>query len=244
MVEEMYLEETKEQQEQSNFHGKNKSKAIKESTSSSSTVQETTSFTNLEKMRALLSHPAKLSNHNSSSTSPMGGSFQSQGSPKKPKSFEVISSPAPRNTMLSMDMDGKLSNTRREVDEKFGSERQTKDGNYSLLMAATTSEGSGFGPYDQIGDLGRFQPDHHQLPPRFHGNGVSLTLGLPHSDNNLTLSSQNIPMGNKVDIGIREAELCVINPLHSSHSSSAGYENMDMQNRKRFAGQLLPDFVA
>ncbi|KAF3439471.1 hypothetical protein FNV43_RR17749 [Rhamnella rubrinervis] len=243
MVEEMYLEETKDQQEQSDFQGnKSKNKAIKESTSSSATAQETaTSFTNLEKMNALLSHPAKLSNHYSSSTTPMGGSFQSQGNTKKPKSFEIQSSPTPRNTILSMDMDGKLSNTKREVDEKFGSERQTKDGNYSLIMGATTSEGSGFGAYDQIGNLGRFQPYRHRLPPRFHGNGVSLTLGLPHCDNNLTLSSQNIPLGNKVDIGIREAELCVINPLHSS---SASYENMDIRKRKSFAGQLLPDFVA
>lgn len=240
MVEAMYLEETKDQQEQNNVHD-SKSKSKKES-SSSAAAQDSSSFTNLEKMKDLLSKPAKLSNQSPTSTTTtlVGGSIQSQASPKRPRSFEIPSSsptPPSTSTVLSMDV-------------QEGTRREAKDCNdYSSLLMAVTSSELGRSAY-QIGDhFERFQPadNHHQqqVAPRFYGNGVSLTLGLPHHRDNLTVSgTKQVPLGKKLDTGMREAELCPINPPHSSQSSSASYENMAIQNRKRFAGQLLPDFVA
>ena len=105
----------------------------------------------------------------------------------------------------------------------------------------------GFGQYP-IGDIGRF--DTEQFAPRFSGNGVSLTLGLPHCEN-LSLSAthqtflpnQNIQLGRRVEIGGEASEFGAIN-TPTPHSSAA-YESINIhQNRKRFAAQLLPDFVA
>ena len=144
-----------------------------------------------------------------------------------------------------MDMDIKQGET-REINIKFGDERLSKD-SYSLLTG-TANHGGGFGAYSTMGEIGRFDPE--QLTPRFHGNSVSLTLGLPHCDNlSLSgnqqnfLSNQNIQLGRRLELGASESDFCGINTQQASHSST-GYENIEMQNRKRFAAQLLPDFVA
>ncbi|PPR81543.1 hypothetical protein GOBAR_AA39171 [Gossypium barbadense] len=96
-----------------------------------------------------------------------------------------------------------------------------------------------------MGDIGRFDPN--QLTQRFHGNSVSLTLGLPHCENlslsgnhQSLLSNQNIQLGRRLELGQSEVDFCGINNTQqASHSST-----FEMQNRKRFAAQLLPDFVA
>ncbi|GMI96714.1 BEL1-like homeodomain 1, embryo sac development arrest 29 [Hibiscus trionum] len=76
-----------------------------------------------------------------------------------------------------------------------------------------------------------------EFAPRFPGSGVSLTLGLPHCENlsQTFLPNQSLQMG-RLNIG-EPNEFGAIN--HSTPHSSAAYEN-----RKRFAAQLLPDFVA
>lgn len=127
------------------------------------------------------------------------------------------------NSILSMDVD-------------------TKPEGYSQL-SGITNDVNGFGMYHPIDDhqIGRFNPE--QLAPRFHGNGVSLTLGLPYCENlSLSetqqgyLSDQNIQLGRGLGLGSGgEPEFC---------DSNTGYENINIQNRKRFAAQLLPDFVA
>ncbi|CBI24428.3 unnamed protein product, partial [Vitis vinifera] len=183
MVEEMYLEEIKDQEHN-------------------------------EKSTTQNASPAELSN-STMSTSPMGGSLQVQAgfnligsseiegmvqrSPKKPRSYDIQSSPS---SILSMDME----------------------------MKPAINNGGGFGAYSPIGDIGRFNPE--QLAPRFHGNSVSLTLGLPHCEN-LSL----------LEMGNGEPDYCGINAAQPSHSNAA-YDSINIQNRKRFAAQLLPDFVA
>ncbi|TKY48689.1 BEL homeodomain protein 1 [Spatholobus suberectus] len=99
-------------------------------------------------------------------------------------------------------------------------------------------------------DIGsRFNVATEHLASRFHGNGVSLTLGLPH-DENLSISgaqhgflSQNIHLGRRLEMGTNGNEFCAINTPASSHSGTT-YESIDIQNKKRFIAQLLPDFVA
>ncbi|KAJ6698443.1 HOMEOBOX PROTEIN TRANSCRIPTION FACTORS [Salix purpurea] len=191
------------------------------------------------------------------STSPVGGNLRNQsgfsfmgsseldgiaqGSPKKPRSHDLIHSPT---SVPSINMDikpGEVNNG--QVSMKFGDERQSRDG-YSFMGGQTNFIG-GFGQYP-MGDIGRF--DGEQFTPRFSGNGVSLTLGLPHCEN-LSLSgthqtflpNQNIQLGRRVEMG-EPNEYGALN-TSTPHSSTA-YESMDIQNRKRFITPLLPDFVA
>lgn len=128
------------------------------------------------------------------------------------------------------------------VGMRFGEERQSRD-NYSIMRSAANFTG-GFEQYP-IGDMGRF--DSEQFTQSFHGNGVSLTLGLPHGENlslygahHDFLTNQNIQLGRRLDAG-QQHEL---GSLSSSRpNSSSTFESMNIKNRKRFAVPLLPDFV-
>ncbi|XP_022731550.1 BEL1-like homeodomain protein 1 [Durio zibethinus] len=253
MVEEMYLEEVKEQERNGSEENENKSEQ-KDSGSSSSAQQEDVTTKIQVKTQ---SKPDKSINQNTSptefsnstiSTSPMGGSLlpqtafnligssdldgAAQRSPKKPRNInDLQNSPS---SILAMDMDMKQGEI-REINMKLGDERLS----YSYLTGTA---------YSTMREIGRF--DHEQLPPGFHGNSVSLTLGLPHCENlSLSgnqqnfLSNQSIQLGRRLELGPSESDFSGINTQQVSHSST-GYDNIEMQNRKRFAAQLLPDFVA
>ncbi|KAG6760746.1 hypothetical protein POTOM_033926 [Populus tomentosa] len=265
MVEEMYVEEIKEQEKTGSEENANKNEN-KESRSHSSAPGESSTL-QMDQLKGVLhsKQAEKPRNQNASpprfsypaiSMSPMGAPLQQQAgftligpdemegishrSSKKP-SCDMQNSPS---SILSMDMDVKQGETSREISANFGGERLIKDG-YPLI----TSSG-GFGAYP-IGDLGRFNLE--QMTPRFSGNSVSLTLGLPHCENlSLSgtqqnyLSNQNINQlgGRRLEIGSgTEPDFSGINTSQNSHSST-GFESIDIQNRKRFPAQLLPDFVA
>jgi hypothetical protein len=128
------------------------------------------------------------------------------------------------------------NNNNEQISMKFGDDRQSRDG--YCFMGNQTNFIAGFGQYP-MEEIGRF--DAEQFTPRFSGNnnGVSLTLGLPHCE---TLSgthqsfipNQNIQLGRRLDISEQ----------NEFGDSSAAFESINMQNPKRFAAQLLPDFVA
>ncbi|KAL2328404.1 hypothetical protein Fmac_021831 [Flemingia macrophylla] len=244
MVEEMYTEEMKqEQNNESHDNNTNRSKeSSKELWSEANAAQEPSAM-RLDQINVLQTNKAESFNNNqtispteisnsykSLSTSPMagGGSLQSGFHQNKPRSTsEMQNSPG---SIVDMEMKPHHGETNtREGNTKFGIENHH------------------FGAFP-MEDIGRF---HHvteqQLAPRFHGNGVSLTLGLPHSEN-LSLSgtqhgflSQNMHLGMRTD---ESEQFCgTINTPPSSHSGTS-YESIDIQNRKRFAAQLLRDFVA
>uniref|UniRef100_A0A5B7AMY9 Putative BEL1-like homeodomain protein 1 n=1 Tax=Davidia involucrata TaxID=16924 RepID=A0A5B7AMY9_DAVIN len=203
MVEEMYLEEIKEHEQTGSEENTGKTEPNKESKSTT---------------------PTEISNSTDVSTSPIGGSIQAQAgftlvgssdmegivqrSPKKPRSSDMNSP----SSILSMEHGAEASD-----------DKQTRD---SYPFMAGTSHGGGFGAYS----IGRFNPA--ELATRFHGNGVSLTLGLPHCEN------QNIQLGSV------DAHYNGINTTPQRSHSSVGYKNINIRNRKGFAAQLLPDFVA
>ncbi|PON97432.1 Homeodomain transcription factor [Trema orientale] len=265
MVEEMYLEEIKEQEQ--NGSGDKMSKSNEDSDSKSTAPKEkspaadnqTGSFNSKQENNSTTQFVPSAISISTPSTSPTGGGnlrnhsgFSligsseldgiTQGSPKKPRNTETLPSP---NSFPSINMDvkpGKVSN--EQITMKFGEDqRQSRDG-YSFMGGQTNFIG-GFGQYP-IGEIGRF--DAEQFTPRFSGNGVSLTLGLPHCEN-LTLSgahqtfvpNQSIQLGRRVDIGDPN-EFGTINS--STPHSSAAFENINIQNPKRFAAQLLPDYVS
>ncbi|KAF9598920.1 hypothetical protein IFM89_033118 [Coptis chinensis] len=264
MVEEMYTEETKDQ-ELNGMEEKNKNEFNEESGSKSNAHRQN-SPTKTDQTRNLSPNQDSSTEPNapptlmSNSTVPtstieeniraqagfflMGASNtegMAQGNSKKSRASELQNSPT---SFQSIDMDMKPNETDKDLCMKFGNERQGRDG-YSLITG-TTNHGGAFGAYS-MGEMGRFDPD--QFTPRFSGNGVSLTLGLPHCENlslsggqQTYLSNQNIQLGRRLDMGGAEPnDFCGIN---SQQPSTTAYENINMQNRKRFAAQLLPDFVA
>lgn len=219
MVEEMYMEELKEQEKNGNAENTSKT----ESKESPQLLEQIKSLqAKAEKSTTQIASPTELSN-STISTSPMGGTFQQQ------TGFNLI---GPSDHHL----------------EGFVQRSQKKPRNAEIRNSPSSinDPGGGYGMFSMGPEIGRFNPDHrhhHQLAaPTFHGNnGVSLTLGLPHCENlslsgtqhNLLSSGQNI----------EPDHFCGIEtPQHNSHSSTA-YESIDIQNRKRFAAQLLPDFV-
>lgn len=221
MVEEMYTEEFKEQ-EQQNGSGQNtnKTETNKQSNSKSTTPQDITNI-QLDQIQTLNSKQEHKINHNTSptkiSTSPTGISFQSQppffiNTPKKSSRSEMQNSPT--STILSTDMD-----TKHSTDTNKG----------LIINEFLGGTSSGFGIYEE------------QLTTNFHGNGVSLSLGLPHCEN--YLSNQTIQFGSRHETEDIDNHFNGINILQASHSNPA-YENMNIQNKKRFAAQLLQNFVA
>ncbi|GKU93744.1 hypothetical protein SLEP1_g7312 [Rubroshorea leprosula] len=248
MVEEMYMEEMKEHEKNGNEEGSSKNEH-----NESGSMEERASL-KMEQTKTQPKPENKPPNPNTSclidfsnastiSTTGMGGSFEprttsfnligapdmdmegiAHRSPKKPRSTDMQNPPS---SILSMDMDMKLQ----------GDER---------LITNNANHGAGFGPYPIEDQMGRFNPEQQLGLPRFHGNGVSLTLGLPHfsgSQQNFLSDHHNIQLERRLELGTGESDFCGINTASASHSG-AGYQNIEMQNRKRFAAQLLPDFVA
>ncbi|RDX58091.1 BEL1-like homeodomain protein 1, partial [Mucuna pruriens] len=241
MVEEMYLEEMKE-------HELNKSEE-KSSKSGEDPIMKTTSPqeklpTSEMESKSFTSKQDVSKNQNTPmvstsphSTSPIGGNVKNQsgfsfigsseldgmtqGSPKKSRSHEIFHSP---NHV-------KANEANNEQQQLSMDDKHSRDG-YSF-MGNQTNFISGFGQYP-IEEIGRF--DAEQFAPRFSGNGVSLTLGLPHCDtlsgtHQTFLPSQNIQLGRGLDIG-EPNQFGALN--NSSSHSSAAFETIDIHNPKRW----------
>ncbi|KAL1324921.1 BEL1-like homeodomain protein 1 isoform X1 [Arachis hypogaea] len=302
MVEEMYLEEIKDQEhnnnngsqddddDDTNTANKKKKQLIRESSnkelwsSSSSQLEQPPCSSSVIRLDHLNSNQntttpiteiSANSNNNSISTSPLN---------LRNPHHEIMNSPA--GSILSVDMEMKpireTNSNNNNNHLNFGIELGNPNKDGYPLMASFGNEnhdggggsGSGYGSTTfSMEDIGRF---HQQLvAPRFHGNGVSLTLGLPPSDNNNTnnnfpsqqvefLSSHNMHLGgggggggrihhhhHEIEAATNDDEFCGMKNNATTPSSHSGtsYDhnnnNIDMQNRKRFAShQLLRDFVA
>ncbi|XP_055833317.1 BEL1-like homeodomain protein 1 [Solanum dulcamara] len=241
MVEEMYTEEVKKNNEEQ--HGLDQDRNIVNKNN------EVVGSKLTAPQDKLPIHDAEISTSTINSTSPTGGgaslpthaaagfsfigslnmeNIDDQRNNKKPRNDMQNSS---TNTILSKDteMNKVVQDDQTIKSEKFNgnNKRQTREC-YPLMNPYTMD--------DQFGT--RFNPNHQQLATTstFHqGNGhVSLTLGLPpNSENqhNFLPNNQNIGLGNHY------------NP-QDSHHPNVSYENIDFQSGKRYAAQLLQDFVS
>lgn len=235
MVEEMYLEEIKEQEQNGLDDSKtNKNEQNEENSSSKnekSLSPETSNrggfnSTKQENLNSFNPPPAMAV----PATSPTTNRINFQN----PSGFSLIGS-------LEMEGITQFSPKKQRNNER----NQNQDGGFTLTGGNPTDFMGGLGGYP-IGEIGRFTTD--QFQQQYSGNGVSLTLGLPHCEN-LSISgthqnflpNQNIQLGRGAEL--EENEFGAINPSSSSHSA-AMYESMNIQSRKRFAAQPLPDFVA
>lgn len=242
----MYVEEVKEQEHMKPEEKSSYSEANEDSTSKASSqtkTEQATSFTSMHHQDK--SNDPKPSNSIAIPVTKFGISQnrdeESLMRPfvKKIRNSESLHPNAlPHSLTLEMKPE-QFSN--RELLMKF-MEARSNVGNEHALMNGGGSHGGGFNAY-AIGDIGRF--DAEQFAPSFHGNGVSLTLGLQHCESlSLTgteppyLSNESIQMGNEAN------PFCSLNNNPQASHPSNAYESMEIQNRKRFSAQLLPDYVA
>ncbi|XP_073317670.1 BEL1-like homeodomain protein 1 [Primulina huaijiensis] len=172
MVEEMYLEETKEQEKTGS---ENKSQDEDSISKNTATQAKNPMFEN------------QNSSRNESASVSTSTVFTSPSGLKNNSDFHLIGSSemvnftqkSPKKSRIpSTNMDSKRTILANEhMSLKFGIERQSRD-EFTLIGAPTNFIG-GFGSYP-MGELGRFGDEQFQAP--YSGNGVSLTLGLPHQN--------------------------------------------------------------
>ncbi|KAL2932708.1 BEL1-like homeodomain protein 1 [Bienertia sinuspersici] len=267
MVEEMYLEEIKTQ-EQNNTNNNNNSED-NTTTINTSTMNKNTNASKPETSTTKEQVQAGPQDHgiqeepqeqqqitndmisNISATSSQGftliGSSSDmeslmglRRSPKKQRSNSDIQNSSP-SSILSMDMEMKA------VDHHHHHQQQQQRQSFLINHRGGTEFNNPYIVNDEMG--GR------SFNPGYHGNAVSLTLGLPHGDNlslgnhhqNFLPNHQAIPLARRLDnIGAAAADtdFCGISMAQPSHPNNNGFETIDIQNRKRFAAQILHDFVA
>ncbi|KAE8700225.1 BEL1-like homeodomain protein 6 [Hibiscus syriacus] len=229
MVEEMYTEEVKEQLERTNGSEEMITIANKSDQQKESSINQDNNNNN--------------NNASTISVFPMAGSVlqlqQTSFNLVGPSSLNGAAQTSPKRDLqnspvgiVPVEMDMKQGET-RGINMKFSDERLFKDG-YSYFSGSV---------YGSMRDVERFDAEQQQFPPGFNGNsGVSLTLGLPHCENRQNLVS-NLNMnqvGRRLELGGNESDMYGNNTQQqASHPT-----HIEMQNRKRFAAPLLPDFVA
>ncbi|KAK4281725.1 hypothetical protein QN277_013186 [Acacia crassicarpa] len=255
MVEEMYMEEMKEQE----LNGGEEKSSKSSEDPAMAAPQERSPASAAEPKSLNFKHDVSTNPNtptvsvSTPSTSPVGGNARNcpgfsfmgtseldgiaQPSPKRPRNHEILQSQINVVDVKPEDAGN------GQISMKFGDERQSRDG--YCFMGNQTNFIGGFGQYP-ITEIDRFEAE--QFTPRFSGNnGVSLTLGLPHCDSlsaathQTFLPNQSIQLGRRMELG-EPNEFGGINS--STALSSAAFENMNMQNPKKFAARLLPDFVA
>ncbi|KAI3791594.1 hypothetical protein L2E82_05440 [Cichorium intybus] len=232
MVEEMYLEEIKEQEQNGTEEHKTNKNEQNEDNSSSKQEKSLSPETSNRGF-----HSTKQENPNSfNPPPPMAVSTAISTSPtttrinfQNPSGFSLIG---------SLEMDGITQFSPKKPRNNDRNQNQNQDSGFTLTGGNPTDFMGGLGGYP-IGEIGRFTTD--QFQQQYSGNTVSLTLGLPHCEN-LSISgthqsflpNQNIQLGRGAEL--EENEFGAINP--------SSYESINIQTRKRFAAQPLPDFVA
>ncbi|XP_072980723.1 BEL1-like homeodomain protein 1 [Typha angustifolia] len=241
MVEEMYLEETKDQEQNNAEENATESGAKKENEAMSSSQQEN----GIAKAEQ---------NEKVTMASQQGGYYDDDDDDEDEDDREAAAAASmlpKRKKARSLDeslhhpnaMSEEMSN--RELLMKFmeGSGGVEEQG-YSLMGSNNTNSNNvgGFAAYP-IGEMERFGSE--QFTPRFSSNSVSLTLGLQHCETlSLSaaqpsfLSNESMAMGRRIQVSSEG------NDYSSNTNPSNAYDQMDMQSRKRFAAQLMRDFVA
>lgn len=240
MVEEMYLEEMKNQQQIYNSKLETTAKSIR---------------TNKELGRQKVRAPNQQEN---SSTTPKVDAFQSKKhdlitnqvfhpSPTEISSSTVGASFAELIRSINME-----NNNPAQIDpKKPRKENAVTDQDNSPKCNQISEISKGFSSsHAYFSRHGRFSTE--QKSTGFHGNSVSLTLALPpsassHWSPGLSQHQQNLPSNSTLEFGTRIPETGIVESgsrVDRVQDSSIGYEILDFQNRNPFPATHLPDFMA
>ncbi|KAG0451991.1 hypothetical protein HPP92_025924 [Vanilla planifolia] len=238
MVEEMYTEEMKElgqsKPEEKSCNSEANEDSASKSSSQSKREQASTLTSKQDNQIDSMPSPIRFPAQKYGIAQTQDEAESMQTSLEKERGIEYLHLP------LSMNMHMKSEISNRELLIKF-MKASANGNNENTLMPSDGNHGGGFGAYT-IGELGRFDTQH--FAPSFHGNGVSLTLGLPYCESiSLSGTEPAYLTAESIQMATETNTFCSLNDPQTSHPSNA-YEGMEIPNRKRFAAQLLPDFVA
>lgn len=239
MVEEMYLEEMKNQQ-QINSKMETTAKSIR---------------TNKEVGRQKVGAPNQQEN---SSTAPKVDAFQSKkhdlitNQVFNPSRTEMSSSTAGASfaeLIRSINMDNNPAQIDPKKPRKENAVTTDQDNSPNSNQISETSKGFS-SSHAYFSRHGRFGTE--QKSTGFHGNSVSLTLALPpsassHWSPGLSNNQQNLPSNSTLEFGTRVLETGIVESgsrVNRVQDSSIGYEIVDFQNRNPFLAPHLPDFMA
>ncbi|THU53904.1 hypothetical protein C4D60_Mb10t19290 [Musa balbisiana] len=227
MVEEMYLEELKDQEQNNSEENASKSDANGSSTSKSNAQQEG-SPTGTAPSDSLKIDP------NQTLAAVQPSSF-AQGQSPAFHDKDAIEQPSIKKAKRhvnsvahSIGIEVKPDETNnQDIFMKLIDGRQRGGEQGYPLIPGNTSHGGSYGAYPIGGELGRF--DAEQFAPRFSGNGVSLTLGLQHSESlplsgaqPSFLSSESMQLGRRMEINTEAGDYCSLNNNAAvAHSSNA-----------------------
>lgn len=246
MIEEMYVEETKQNENNESGDIQSKNGYYKEDSSSKSSAPQNRTPSLSTSTNSALPIGGNLGIN--SGFSPIGSSepeWIAQLGNKKLRSSESLQSQVIEGDTKPRDLTGELEQFPLAVG--FREERQSRH-NYPMLRSPAKFI-AGFEQYP-MEDIRRFGAEQFTAP-RFPGNGVSLSLGLPRCENlsmpgarhQNFLHGQSIELGSRLEMGDGQNELS--NLGSSAPNSSTAFEGANIQNdRKRFVAQLMPDFVA
>ncbi|WOL11957.1 hypothetical protein Cni_G20721 [Canna indica] len=222
MVEEMYMEEIKDQEQNNDDENASKSDANGTSSSKSSAQRETSPTTSSLKNDQKQTSAAIQSSGfpNSQNQAFYENSAIVQPMIKKTRSDDSLHmNVMPHSIGIDMKLDA-LNN--QELLMKLMDGRQREQG--YPLMAGNTSYGANYGAYG-IGELGRFEAE--QFNQSFSGNGVSLTLGLQHSENIAFsgaqpsyLSGENMQLGRRLGMGNEASDYCNLNNNNNNNHNT------------------------
>ncbi|KAL6507773.1 hypothetical protein OROGR_023968 [Orobanche gracilis] len=221
MVEEMYIEEMKEHEPNGSDDDNNNNRTTRKDEHNEAT-KSTTAFSQTKTSPPGPTRHITGFNIIGSSSSPEIESITGRNSPKKLRYGDMLSDAIPS-------MNSNMDSDKPDNNDRVG----------FTLMGTPANFIGGFGSYP-MGELGRFGPDQFQ----YSGNGVSLTLGLPHCENlggaPTFMPNHSMHIGRNVEI----AEANGFSGVNGQMNGNNVYEDISIQDRKRFSAQLLPDFVA
>jgi hypothetical protein len=238
MVEEMYLEETKDQ-EKDDTEGENSSKSDADKSQNSNSAPPKKSICSKSEQKNTSLSMTQTNTMDQIHSAPMLA---------QPDSFYGADEEL---------MQQKLKKVRCEetyqpnmVARSLGIETRREEVNNRELLMKFMEGGAqvGFGStgYTMADPMGRFNSE--QFAPRYGGNGVSLTLGLPHCET-MPMSGAQQPFlsndGIRLEMGTEANEYCGLgnNSAPVAPHQSNAYD-MNMQSTKSFAAHLMRDFVA
>jgi hypothetical protein len=238
MVEEMYLEETKDQ-EKDNTEGENSGKTDADKSQNSNSAHQQNSIGSKSEQQNTSLSMTQTKSVDQIHSAPML---------TQPDSFYGADEELMQQRLKKIRYEE--SYQPNMVASSLGIETQHEEVNNRELLMKFMEEGArvGFGStgYTMADPMGRFNSD--QFAPRYGGNGVSLTLGLPHCET-MPMSGAQQPFlsndGIRLEIGTEANEYCGLDnnsaPV-APHQSNA--YDMNMQSTKSFAAHLMRDFVA
>ncbi|RRT64280.1 hypothetical protein B296_00016167 [Ensete ventricosum] len=229
MVEEMYMEELKDQEQNNSEENASKSDANGSSTSKSNAQQEgsPTGTAPSDSLKIDPNQTLAAAVQPSSFAHGQSPAFHDKDAIEQPSMKKAKRHVNSLAHSIGIEVKPDETNNHDILMKLIDGRQRGGEEGYPLISGNTSHGGSYGGAYPIGGELGRF--DAEQFAPRFSGNGVSLTLGLQHSESlplsgaqPSFLSSESMQLGRRMEMNTEAGDYCSLNNNAAvPHSSNA-----------------------